>query len=269
MHIAQAKRPVSYCILDITLQLSVTDCTVSDGEFTYPEAHSVIDAMSFGTTSELFGHERNDLAYAPILSRHRDHGPSSAWTRPTDPTTLETPHSREAGVMDWAQVLSQMLTAMTPMLPQILVVFGVILAVIAPLPHRGPSLLQKQDPWRRFKGAARREVMERAGQRCEGPVFLAWGRCPDPATEADHVYPWSKYGPTVPSNGQALCSGHNRRKGSMRPPWWYVLALEHRRRSYCSSSKDVRVLARVPNVELATHVTGSQPPKPREVRHDS
>jgi prophage maintenance system killer protein len=32
---------------------------VSDWEFTYPEARSVIDAMSFGTTSQLFGHERD------------------------------------------------------------------------------------------------------------------------------------------------------------------------------------------------------------------
>ena len=85
--------------------------------------------------------------------------------------------------------------------------------------------------------------MERAARRCESAAFMAWGRCGSPATEVDHVFPWSRGGPTVESNGQALCRGHNRSKGAMRPPWWYVLGLERRRRSYFPAGADVRVFA--------------------------
>ncbi len=158
-------------------------------------------------------------------------------------------------MIDWTKILTAMLAAIVPMLPQLLVIFGLIFAMVVPLPHRGPSFLQKQDSWRRFQGEPRRQIMARAGHRCEGAVFLAWGRCPDEATEVDHIYPWSRYGPTTPGNAQALCSGHNRRKGAWRPPWWYVLSLERRRRSYFPPDADVRVLARVPNSELAMHAT--------------
>jgi len=47
--------------------LAAPDGAVSDWEFTYPEARSVIDAMSFGTTSELFGHER-DGSFAGVIA---------------------------------------------------------------------------------------------------------------------------------------------------------------------------------------------------------
>jgi hypothetical protein len=87
--------------------------------------------------------------------------------------------------------------------------------------------------------------MTRAGGRCEAPMLLAWGRCQDPATEVDHVYPWSRGGPTVVSNGQALCRTHNRRKSNLRPPWWYVLSLERRRTAYSPPDVTVRVLGRM------------------------
>lgn len=121
-----------------------------------------------------------------------------------------------------------------------LVVVGAVLAF--PMPGRGP-VSRRRDPWRTFKFGARATVMERAGGRCESSLFLAWGRCGDPAVEADHVFPYSKGGPTVVSNGQALCRSHNRRKGSMTPPWWDVLALEKRRRAYFPEGSDVRVRA--------------------------
>ncbi len=158
-------------------------------------------------------------------------------------------------MIDWTKFLTSMLTSIAPILPQLLAVSGVLLVLITPMPRRGPSILQKQDPWRRFKGDARRQVMARAGNRCEGAIFLAWGRCSDSATEVDHIYPWSRYGPTMPSNGQALCHGHNAHKGAMRPPWWYVLSLERRRRSYFPPDEDVHVQAKVRNAELATHIT--------------
>jgi hypothetical protein len=117
------------------------------------------------------------------------------------------------------------------------------------LPCRGPRFREHRDPWRGFKFAARQSVMTRAGHRCEAPRLLAWGRCPHPASEADHVYPWSRGGPTVLSNGQALCRNHNRRKSNFRPPWWYVLSLERRRAAYAPPGVAIRVLARMSDDE--------------------
>ncbi len=70
------------------------------------------------------------------------------------------------------------------------------------------------------------------------------------ATEADHVYPWSRGGPTIVSNGQALCSGHNRSKAAMRPAWWYLLSLERRRRTYFPPDADVKVSASMSAADL-------------------
>lgn len=53
------------------------------------------------------------------------------------------------------------------------------------------------------------------------------------------------------SNGQALCKAHNRAKSSLTPPWWYVLALERRRRRYFPNDADVRVKARMSAAERA------------------
>ena len=50
-------------------------------------------------------------------------------------------------------------------------------------------------------------------------------------------------------NGQALCKAHNRSKGASTPPWWYVLGLERRRRSYFPVDADVRVLAVMSDVD--------------------
>ncbi len=119
-----------------------------------------------------------------------------------------------------------------------------------PMLGRGPNSTQR-DPWRGFKYAPRATVLARAGGRCEGSVFLAWGRCSEPAVEVDRVFPHSKGGPTVVSNGQALCKGHNRRKGSTSPEWWYIRALERRRRGYFPAGVDVRVFAVMSSAEEA------------------
>lgn len=119
-----------------------------------------------------------------------------------------------------------------------------VLLVVArfPMLGRGPNSSHR-DVWRGFQYRARRAVFARAGDRCEGAGFLAWGRCAAAAVEADHVFPWSRGGPTVVSNGQALCAAHNRSKGAMTPPWWYVLSLERRRLGYFPQGADVRVFA--------------------------
>lgn len=139
-------------------------------------------------------------------------------------------------------LIEGVLAGLRPFLP-----FFVSLAVIGfalsfPMPGRGPSS-SRRDPWRGFKSTARRTVMERAGGRCEAGVMFGLLRCNGAAVEVDHVFPHSKGGPTVVSNGQALCRDHNRRKGSMTPPWWYVLGLEKRRRGYYPEGVDVRVVA--------------------------
>ncbi len=111
-----------------------------------------------------------------------------------------------------------------------------------PMPGRGPQS-SRRDPWRGFRFGARASVFARAGDRCESAAFFVWGRCGKIAAEVDHVFPHSKGGPTIISNGQALCASHNRGKGGVTPPWWYVLALEKRRRTYFPEGVDVRVSA--------------------------
>jgi len=145
--------------------------------------------------------------------------------------------------MQWDKILASLLTGLIPVLPQFILIAAVIVVIASPLPGRGPRLFQRRDDWRRFKYGQRDVVMSRAGHRCEGAVFLVWGRCGEAAREADHVYPHARGGPTIPSNGQALCRGHNKHKGAMRPPWWYVLSLERRRHSYFPPGADVRVFA--------------------------
>jgi hypothetical protein len=151
-----------------------------------------------------------------------------------------------------------------PFLEQLLAlapIFGVLAVVsivlAAPMPGRGPRLLQGRDSWRSFKYGSRRTVFERAHGRCEGSRFISWGRCPAPATEADHIYPWSRGGPTIVSNGQALCRAHNKSKSNLRPPWWYLRALERRRTAYFPPSASVRVIARMTAEERASRESRS------------
>lgn len=160
--------------------------------------------------------------------------------------------------MAWERILMAFLAGIGPFLPQLCLSLLAVLVITYPIPGRGPRLFQRRDPWRLFKGEARRAVMTRAGGRCEGSSFLVWGRCSDDATQVDHVYPWSRGGPTVPTNGQALCRAHNRNKAAMRPPWWYVLSLENRRRGYFPPGVDVRVSGKVSAGELAQHAIASK-----------
>ena len=100
--------------------------------------------------------------------------------------------------------------------------------------------------------------MARAGDRCEAPAFLVWGRCHGRATDADHVYPWSRAGRLSCPTGQALCRAHNRGKSNLRPPWWYVLSLERRRARYFPVGTDVRVRARMSTDEQSARVARGQ-----------
>ena len=124
------------------------------------------------------------------------------------------------------------------------VLLVVLIAFVAPLPGRGPGSIRRH-PWTVYKLQLRDRVLERAGGRCEAPLFLAWGRCANEATEGSHVYPYARGGPTFLSNAQALCARHFRRRSRMRPPWWYLLTLENRRRGYFPEGEEVRVYARM------------------------
>jgi hypothetical protein len=139
------------------------------------------------------------------------------------------------------QLIEALLAGIRPLLPLFAVLLALAVVLGAPLPGRGPGWFARRDPWRGFKYEARRVVLARAGGRCEAASFIAWGRCRQIADQVDHIYPWSKGGATVVSNGQALCAQHNRSKASRTPPWWYVLSLERRRRSYFPDGGDVRV----------------------------
>ncbi|WP_206447644.1 HNH endonuclease [Agrococcus sp. KRD186] len=144
------------------------------------------------------------------------------------------------------EIFGPLLAGFAPVVgPHLWWLIPVVVAVLVlrfPMLGRGPNS-SARDPWRGFKFGARTAVLERAGGRCEGSAFLFWGRCDAPAVEIDHVVPWSRGGPTVVGNGQALCKAHNRSKGASTPAWWYVLGLERRRRSYFPVGADVRVRA--------------------------
>ncbi len=89
-------------------------------------------------------------------------------------------------------VISSLADGILPRLPVMSGVLFVVVFVVAPLPGRGPGIGQRRDPWRTFRFRGRTLVMSRAGWRCEAASFLAWGRCRQPAVEADHIYPWSR-----------------------------------------------------------------------------
>ena len=153
-----------------------------------------------------------------------------------------------------AAMLGGMLAVLGPNLWWLVPGATVLAVIVFPMPRRGPNS-STRDVWRGFKYAPRQTVLSRASGRCEGAAFIAWGRCSSPAVQVDHVFPWSRGGPTVVSNGQALCAGHNRSKGAMTPPWWYVLSLERRRRAYFPQGADVRVLAVMSSEEAAARTT--------------
>lgn len=77
--------------------------------------------------------------------------------------------------MDWWTFASTVLSGFVPVLPHFAGIIAFLIVLQAPVPGRGPRRSQGRDPWRRFKYESRRVVMERAGNRCEGAVFLAWG----------------------------------------------------------------------------------------------
>lgn len=155
-------------------------------------------------------------------------------------------------------MLSTVFETARPMLPLLAALAVLVLVLATPLPGRGPGFRQGRDPWRGFKYEPRRTVLALAGERCEGSMVLGMGRCGQTATEVDHIYPWSKNGPTIVSNGQALCRDCNRSKSNRTPPWWLVVSLERRRRGYYPSGTNVRVSTAMTEADRAARTAATE-----------
>ena len=95
----------------------------------------------------------------------------------------------------------------------------------------------RRDKRRAFTPADRSTLLSRAGGRCEHVAW--WGhRCRADAEHADHVWPHSRGGPTVLSNGAALCAWHNLRKSDRVPSRFYVARIERSRQGYYPAGVD-------------------------------
>lgn len=104
----------------------------------------------------------------------------------------------------------------------------------------------RRDPVRRFPGAEKREIIRRAGGRCEGFGWITRRCGATEGLEADHVHPHSRGGWTHPANGQALCRKHNRSKSATIPFGWQMRGLARRRATYFPPGVPGTVVRRAP-----------------------
>lgn len=100
---------------------------------------------------------------------------------------------------------------------------------------------QWRDPQRIYNSEQRAIVKRRAGNRCESRSMFGLMRCRARGEQIDHIYPWSKGGPTTIENAQLLCARDNRAKSAKTPSRLYVWHLERARRKYFPAGEDVRV----------------------------
>lgn len=90
---------------------------------------------------------------------------------------------------------------------------------------------RRRDPKRFYSWPEKQLLIRQANGRCEHKPPL-WRRCPARGTQADHVLPWSRGGPTELWNGQLLCHRHNKRKSNRVPGSLYCWRLRRRRAKY-------------------------------------
>lgn len=88
-----------------------------------------------------------------------------------------------------------------------------------------------RDPARFYSWPDKQLLIRQANGRCEHKPPL-WRRCPAEGTEADHIVPWSRGGPTALWNGQLLCHRHNLQKSNRVPGALYRWRLQRRRTKY-------------------------------------
>jgi hypothetical protein len=136
----------------------------------------------------------------------------------------------------WTEFTSSVWAMITGILFVAMLGIRVVHAVVYPSGRR--------DPIRRFARQDKAEILRRAGGRCEHHAALL-GRCAETTgLEADHVIPWSRSGPTIIGNGQALCRRHNRAKRATIPFRWQLTALAKRRATYYPSGVSGAVIRR-------------------------
>jgi 5-methylcytosine-specific restriction endonuclease McrA len=90
---------------------------------------------------------------------------------------------------------------------------------------------RRRDLERFFSWPEKQLLIRQANGRCEHKPPL-WRRCPERGTQADHVVPWSRGGPTELWNGQLLCRRHNKQKSDRVPGLVYRWRLRRRRAKY-------------------------------------
>ncbi|MCP5032805.1 MAG: HNH endonuclease, partial [Actinomycetia bacterium] len=75
------------------------------------------------------------------------------------------------------------------------------------------EILEHGRKTRTFPPQAKQALLVKARGRCQYPG------CDAPITwlEADHLTPWNQNGPTNTTNGQILCSRHNKLKNDTPP----------------------------------------------------
>lgn len=88
-----------------------------------------------------------------------------------------------------------------------------------------------RDSKRFYSWPEKQVLIRQAAGRCEHKPPL-WTRCPARGTQADHLVPWSRGGPTELWNGQLLCHRHNQRKSNRVPSALYRWRLQRRRTKY-------------------------------------
>lgn len=126
-----------------------------------------------------------------------------------------------------------------------------------------------RDPVRRFSRSDKSLIVGRAGNRCEHHGLIL-GRCRATQNlEADHVHPFSRGGRTAVANGQALCQGHNRRKGARIPWGWELKRLARHRTLYFPAGANTAVIRRPAVMASATPLvnrTGLPHPRSHDQR---
>lgn len=147
--------------------------------------------------------------------------------------------------------LPSLLDGVRPYLPFVALLV-VLVALLSAVAGRGPRILQRRDPWRGFKFAARRAVMTRAGGRCEAPRMGPMPGSCDRGRPRLSLVTWRRDG------GEQRPSSVRFSQPSQVQPAPAVLSLERRWADHVPAGVEVRVLARMSADErLAREIDGS------------
>lgn len=127
--------------------------------------------------------------------------------------------------------------ASTPSWLIALVISSAVVVMVSKVVESTPA---RRDDRRIFTVEDRTRSFALAQWRCEHRSVVGL-RCSTAAAHADHVVPWSRGGPTILENCQALCVWHNLKKSDRMPSLMYVRQLERRRRRYYPAGQSGKV----------------------------